>query len=135
MRIFELEFRKWLKHAIVERVYLFLNPMFENKYKFSFIVKGLHYYGASMYLFFNTFPYIYFKILILLGILLMFIYFNGCIWSTLEKRIEGENYFDITEPLLNVLGYESTWYNKKFIFNIYWVFMLFFNLWILNTNI
>jgi hypothetical protein len=131
MRIFELDFRKWLKQSIVERTFLFLNPMFENKYKFSFIVKALHYFGGSMYLFFNTKPFIYFKIFILLGILLMFIYFNGCIWSTLEKRIEGDNYFDITEPILDVLGYESVWYNKKFIFSIYWTIMIFFNLWIL----
>jgi len=128
MRLFELEFRNWLKETIVERTYLFLNPMFENKYKFSFIVKGLHYLGASIYLFFNTQPYVYYKIFLLFFVLLLFIYFNGCIWSTLEKRIEGENYFDITEPVLDILGYESTWYNKKFIFSMYWVFMVFFNL-------
>jgi hypothetical protein len=132
MRLFELEFRNWLKETIVERTYLFLNPMFENKYKFSFIVKGLHYLGASIYLFFNTQPYVYYKIFLLFFVLLLFIYFNGCIWSTLEKRIEGDSYFDITEPALDLLGYESTWYNKKFIFSMYWVFMVFFNLWILK---
>jgi len=135
MRIFDLEFRKWLKHTIVERIFHILNPMFENKYKFSFIVKGLHYFGAGMYLFFNTKPYLYYKLFILLLVLLLFIYFNGCIWSTLEKRIEGENYFDITEPILDILGYESTWYNKKFIFHMYWTFMVFFNVRILIANI
>ena len=102
--------------------------MFENKYKFSFIVKGLHYLGGSIYMFFNTQPYVYYKIFLLFFVLLLFIYFNGCIWSTLEKRIEGDSYFDINEPVLDILGYESTWYNKKFIFSMYWVFMVFFNL-------
>ena len=128
MRILELEFSKQLKRTIVERIFHILDPMFENKYKFSFIVKGLHYIGASLYLFFNNKPYVYYKIFFLVLVLLLFIYFNGCIWSTLEKRIEGENYFDITEPVLDLLGYEITWYNKKFIFNMYWVFMVFFNL-------
>jgi hypothetical protein len=128
MQIFDFGFRKQLKQTIVENIFLFLNPMFENKYKFSFIVKGLHYLGASMYLCFNSKPYLYLKLFLLLFVLLLFIYFNGCIWSTLEKRIEGDNYFDITEPVLDVLGYESTWYNKKFIFHMYWVFMVFFNL-------
>jgi hypothetical protein len=128
MQFLNYEYRKRLKQSIVERIYHILNPMFENKYKFSFIIKGLHYFGASFYLFFNTKPYIYYKIFFLLLVLLLFIFFNGCIWSTLEKRIEGENYFDITEPVLDILGYERTWYNKKFIFNMYWVFMVFFNL-------
>lgn len=128
MQIFDLEYRKRLKQSIVEKTFVYLNSKFKNKYKFSFTVKALHYIGASLYLFFNKKPYIYYKIVILLLILLLFIYFKGCIWSTLEKRIEGENYFDITEPVLDILGYESTWYNKQFIFQIYWTFMIFFNL-------
>lgn len=128
MQIFDLEYRKRVKQSIVEKTFLYLNSKFKNKYKLSFTVKAFHYIGASLYLFFNTKPYIYYKIIILLIVLLLFIYFKGCIWSTLEKRIEGENYFDITEPVLDILGYESTWYNKQFIFQMYWTLMIFFNL-------
>lgn len=135
MQILDFEYRKKLKQTIVERIFIKLNPMFINKYKFSFFVKFLHYLGASLYLFFNRKPYIYYKLVILLFIIILFIYFNGCIWSSLEKRIEGDNYFDITEPVLDILGYESTWYNKKFIFNIFWVTMVFLNLRLLVTNI
>ena len=117
MYIFSKEYRKQVKKNMVDWLFEKYKEMKNDKYSddlMVFCIKAGHmYHPITCLLIMWLAPYWFamFTFLTIIGVLIMFVYLNGCFLSTLEYKI---NNLDVTiaDPIIMLFGGDITYANR-----------------------
>lgn len=108
-RYFEETYRRDCKKVLANYVYQIINNFSGNHNRiWAFVIKAIHFKLLLITMLIYLFGPIWFSVvtlIIALGCWGLFLYLKGCFLSIVEYKLDGDNFVNVIDPYLAVMGY------------------------------